>query len=184
MPTSPAGLSPPAGAGVGRPPGVGLGAGPLGHLVSSLAERGRASLGRAGRVPGWRPPRSAARPVITRSLRPPGACVPAALTRPGGLSGIMNSTGLLAQEGKAGFAAAGRGGCTPARCGRVPDTAEPRAWGSPSLRCVACGGGRGHQLSARARLGAKRFPCAGLVKRHRGPPSWGPLSSPFYSGRK
>lgn len=96
----------------------------MGHLVSSLAERGRASLGRAGRVPGWRPPRSADRPVITRSLRPPGACVPAALTRPGGLSGIMNSTGLLAQEGKAGFAAAGRGGCTPARCGRVPEAAE------------------------------------------------------------
>lgn len=163
---------------------MGLGAGPLGHLVSSLAERGRASLGRAGRVPGWRPPRSAGRPVITRSLRPPGACVPAALTRPGGLSGIMNSTGLLAQEGKAGFAAAGRGGCTPARCGRVPDTAEPRAWGSPGLCRVACGGGRGHRLSARARLGAKRFPRAGLVKRHRGPTSWGPLSSPFYSGRK
>lgn len=59
--------------------------------------------------------------VITHWLQPLGACVPAALTRPGGLSGIMNSTGRLAPEGKAGFPAEG------------PETA-PQAHSGPSVK--------------------------------------------------
>lgn len=120
MSTSPPGLGPPAGA-AGQCAGWGGGPGPWGQqrgLVSGhRSDVPAASLADFPRA--CRPVREVS--VITHWLQPLGACVPAALTRPGGLSGIMNSTGRLAPEGKAGFPAEG------------PETA-PQAHSGPSVK--------------------------------------------------